>query len=430
MHRNIMEQFTAILKEELKPALGCTEPIAIALASAKARTILGGMPEGVEILLSGNVIKNVKGVIVPNSGGEKGIEMAAALGLFSGNPEKRLRVLEDARPDHVREAHSYIREKRFTVDLVPEEDGLYVEIRARRGTARARVIFKEDHSVYHILERDGIPLASEGPAASGGGELPPVADRSLLSVERILEYAESVSFTEEPELRALLNQQINHNFAIAKAGIHGNFAAQVGKTVLSMGNPEDPKTMAKAYTAAGSDARMGGCSCPVYINSGSGNQGMTVSIPVIVFARHRTASEETLHRALMVSNLVAIHQKRFIGKLSAFCGVVSAAAAAGSGIAYLEGADLKGISIVIVNTLMGTGGMLCDGAKPSCALKIAMALENMFFALEMSHHGIAFAEGDGLVGEGVEESIRNIGRAARQGMRGTDIEILNIMTGK
>ena len=428
MEKERRETFRQILLEELKPALGCTEPIAIALAGARAREVLGRMPEAVRVRLSGSVIKNVKGVHVPHAQGGKGIEMAAALGILSGSSMKMLEVLEDVREEHVEEAQGRIAAGWIAVEHASSEEGLYVEVLCRTKEDQAQVVLKGEHTRFHQVTRNGLVLdVYHAPGSYTQGK---AVDTSLLGVRSIYDYAQSVDILADTALCARLEQQMECNFAIAREGMENPYGARVGMTILKNGDLASPRTLAKAYAAAGSDARMGGSSLPVIINSGSGNQGMTVSIPVLVYGRHLGVSKEKLYRALLLSNLLAVHQKRFIGKLSAFCGVVSASAAAGAAVGYLHGYTVEQISATIINTVVGTGGMLCDGAKPSCALKIAMAVENALLAMEMSGAGQVFLEGDGLVGRGVEETIENIGRTAMQGMRETDLEILRIMTGK
>lgn len=423
MEQGMHTNFKAILMSELMPALGCTEPIAIALASAKAREVLGDFPEEVTLYCSGNIIKNVKGVTVPNSGGLKGIDIAACLGICGGESSKKLQVLEGLSEQDIGEARLQVGKKLVKVVLVEGEENLYLRAELRKGIETASVEIKYDHTRFYRIMKNGVVLF-EDDIKIGGNE---GIDKSALSLKNILDYADYADLHTNTDLTDLLDLQIAYNSAIADEGLNNKYGAQVGRTLMASGNENDPQTRAKARTAAGSDARMSGCNLPVVINSGSGNQGMTVSIPVIEFAQALQVPKDTLYRALLVSNLVAIHQKRFIGRLSAFCGVVSASAAAGAGIGYLHGYGYKTISSIIVNTIATTGGMVCDGAKPSCASKIAMALDNVLMAINMSKQGRTFLEGEGLVGSDVEETIENVGRMAKVGMKATDLEILKIM---
>ena len=415
--------YKKILMKELIPALGCTEPIAIALAAAKAKEVLGGMPDKVLISCSGNIVKNVKGVTVPNSGGMKGITAAAVLGICGGNPDRGLQVLEGITEDDRLEARRLLRDKDIRIVLVEDEENLYLAVRLENGDGSSMVEIKYDHTRFYSIEKDGKKLF-ECDAVNGASE---DTDKSCLSLNSIIEYADNVDLIENWDLVQVLERQISYNSAIADEGLTRRYGAEVGKTIMESGDPKDPRTRSKARAAAGSDARMGGSSLPVVINSGSGNQGITVSIPVIEFARSMEVPMDKLYRALIVSNLMAIHQKKYIGKLSAFCGVVSASAAASSGVGYLLDYDYETISNIVTNTIATTGGMVCDGAKPSCASKIAMALDNMIMAINMSKEGRTFHQGEGLVGSDVEETVRNIGRMARLGMKNTDTEILNIM---
>ena len=427
MDKQMMQNFRDILMNDMITALGCTEPIAIALAGARAREELGvdaADIEKVDVYCSGNIVKNVKGVTVPNSGGLRGIDVAVALGIESGSSSRGLELLDRITPEHVEEANMLISDGRINVHLIDDEDNLYLRVEATAGSDEVTVEIKHDHTRFSRIEKNGEVLLERKTS---------VIDDALccledLSLKRIIEYADAVDFDQEPELRRLLDRQVTLNSEIAQEGLKNTYGAEVGRTLLRTGDESDPRIRAKAYTAAGSDARMGGSGMPVVINSGSGNQGMTVSIPIAEYARALGVSDNKKRRALIVSNLLAIHQKQYIGKLSAFCGIVSAAAAAGAGIAYLEGCGYEVIVRTITNTLVTIGGMLCDGAKASCASKIAVSLDNALMALDMAKNGLTFGPGEGLVGNDVEETIANIGRIARDGMRETDLEILKIMT--
>ncbi len=425
MDESTKNNFREILLAELIPALGCTEPIAIALASARAREVLAcpiDRIDRVDVHCSGNIVKNVKGVVVPNSGGLRGIAIASAMGITGGVADLGLEVLGQLTSAEVAKAAALVSSGKVHTILVPDEPNLYLRVELFAGSDHASVEIKYDHTrINRVIKNGEILLDAKINSIDHS-----VMDTSGLSIAGILAFADEVVL--DDELLRVLDRQIAYNSAIAQEGITHPYGAEIGRTLLASGDPSDPRTRAKAYTAAGSDARMGGSALPVVINSGSGNQGMTVSIPVIEFAKALEVNEETLYRALIVSNLTAIHQKRFIGKLSAFCGVVSASAAAGAGIAYLRGFSYETIAMIITNVISTIGGMVCDGAKGSCASKIAMGLDNMLMAIHMAENGRTFQAGEGLVGVNVEETIQNIGRMARHGMRATDIEILQIMT--
>lgn len=428
MNQSLCDNYTAILNTELITALGCTEPIAIAYAGAKVREALGVMPERCTVACSGNIIKNVKGVTVPNSGGMKGIDVAAALGIVGGRAEKALAVLEDITEEHIRKAKELSASGFCRCELAEGVENLYILITAFAGEHFAQVEIRNFHSNITKIVRDGTVLAS------GGTELPcapdspcaPRPDKSLLNIRDILDYASSVPLG---DIRPVLSQQIACNTAISREGLNHPWGVQVGRTLLDAFGKDNVAVRARAAAAAGSDARMSGCPLPVVINSGSGNQGMTVSLPVIEYAREYQVSEETLLRALAVSNLTALHQKRYIGSLSAYCGAVSAACGAAAGIAWMFGAGYEEISMVITNTIASIGGMVCDGAKPSCAAKISSAVDCALTALHLGRRGLCFKPGEGLVMENVEKTIESVGRMGRVGMKSTDVEILNIMLG-
>lgn len=421
MKPEISNAYIQMLQQELIPALGCTEPIAIALAAAKAREILGRFPESLEIRCSGNIIKNVKSVTVPNSDGLKGIEAAATLGLVGGNPAGDLEVLSGITDDHCQETQKLL-EKGFTTCKLQENvNNLYVVATARAQTEFAEVTIINRHTLISKIVKNGVVLF-ELPIHTATSDEP--GEKSPLSVANILEFA---NFVPIKDVKEILDRQIQLNSAISSCGLEHEFGAQVGKTLLqNYGN--DTPTRAKATAAAGSDARMSGCPKPVIINSGSGNQGLTVSLPVIEYARSLDASPEKLYRALCVSNLIAIHLKKSIGNLSAFCGAVSAASAAGAAITYLHDGTYEQISNTIVNTMGNVGGIVCDGAKPSCAAKIASSVDAAILGHVMSMGGHSFLRGEGIVQDDIESTIKSIGYMGRVGMKNTDLEILNIMT--
>lgn len=418
-----MEQrYIALLREELIPALGCTEPIAIAYAAAVAAQALGCEPQRLLCECSGNIIKNVQSVSVPNSGGMKGIAAAAALGALGGDPALELNVLRPVGEAQQQKARRFVEDGRCDVQLMETGHSLHIRLTAAAGEHRARVEIRDKHTHIVLLEVDGRVLWQDAePQAAAGPEA-----KGWMSFEGILEFARQAP---AQVLRELLEPQITYNLAIAQEGLKGNWGARVGATILENSAPGDLAARARAYAAAGSDARMSGCTLPVMINSGSGNQGVTVSMPVWVYAQARNASPEELYRALAVSNLVAIYQKSSIGRLSAFCGVVGAACGCGAGIAFLEGESDQVIGNTVINTLGNISGMVCDGAKPSCAAKIASAVEAALLGYRLAKQGYVFADGDGLMKDGIENTLRCIGCLGREGMRGTDEEILHLMLG-
>lgn len=411
-----------ILKEELTPAFGCTEPIAIAYCAALVRKTLGAYPEKVMVEASGNIIKNVKSVIVPNTGGMKGIPAAAAAGIVAGDADRALEVIAGVKEEQKEEIRDYLEHTEFTVKALDEGNKLDIRISAEAQQSRAVVRIAKSHTNVVYIEKDGSVLwEKDGSACEKEA---PKADRSRLSVENIVKFAESADLRDVEEV---LERQISYNYAIAEEGIRNEWGANVGSVLLkTYGN--DVKTRAKAMAAAGSDARMSGCELPVVINSGSGNQGITVSVPVIVYAKELGADRDTLYRALLVSNLIAIHLKHGIGPLSAFCGAVSAGCAAGCGIAWLMGGRMEEISHTLVNSIAIVSGIVCDGAKPSCAGKIASSVDAGILGYYMYREGQQFYAEDGLVSKGVEATIQNIYRLGARGMNETDEEIIRIMT--
>ncbi len=414
--------FIRILEHELIPALGCTEPIAIAYAAAKARAVLGTMPEHIEIQCSGNIIKNVKGVTVPNSGGLVGIEAAAILGALCGNADSELEVLGSVKTEDISRCRELMAQKLCSVTFVKDVENLYIVAILSAGGHKASVSVVNRHTLITRIEKDGEVIFRNNIAAAKER----AEDYSGLNVRNILDFADHVDID---DIRHIIAPQIELNSAIAREGIRGNYGAAVGYTMLQVFG-DNVRTRACAMAAAGSDARMGGCAMPVIINSGSGNQGMTVCLPVIEYAKDLKVSEEKLYRALILSNLIAIHLKKYIGSLSAFCGAVSAASAAGAGITYLFGGDYEEIGYTIVNTLGNVGGIVCDGAKASCAAKIASAVHAAIISHYMGSHERVFRAGEGFVKEDLEATIRSMGYIGRVGMKETDEEILNVMIDK
>lgn len=420
MDEKLYESYLAILKQELVPALGCTEPIALAYGAATAREVFGGLPEHMDIFCSGNIIKNVKSVTVPNSGGMRGIEAATVLGAVGGCAEKKLEVLEGVTALHREKARELLARDFCTCHLEEGVENLYIRVEMRGGGHLVKVVLCEKHTRIDHVEKDGEVLSSASEEETPGKK----ADiRRLLNVRDILTFADEVRME---DIEEVIGRQVEMNTAISDEGLKNPYGAQVGRTLLAVYG-DDVKVRAKARAAAGSDARMNGCSLPVIINSGSGNQGITCSLPVIEFAREWKASKEKMYRALTVSNLVAIHQKKYIGSLSAYCGAVSAACGAGAAITWLYGGDYEAVSRTITNTIANMGGVVCDGAKSSCAAKIASSVDAaiMAFLLENADH--CFRPGEGLVREDVEDTIRSMGYVGRVGMKETDVTILNLM---
>lgn len=424
MNKNIYDTYTNILKIELISALGCTEPIAIAFAGAKAREVLGVMPNSIAVKCSGNIIKNVKGVIVPNSGGLKGIDVAVTLGVVAGNAKKDLEVLSDVREEDIEIAKNLINNNFCKCELIEGEENLQIIVDAIYENNSATVEIKSSHThISKIIKNGKLIFIDENVNISSEN-----INRDLLNMKDIYEYANIVNID---DVKNIIDNQINLNYQIAKEGILNDYGAKVGKTILNSYDSKDVRVRAKAMAAAGSDARMGGALMPVVINSGSGNQGITVSVPVIEYAKELNASHEKLLRALVLSNLVAILQKKYIGKLSAFCGAVSAGTAAAAGISFLYGGTFEDISNTITNAIANIGGIICDGAKSSCAAKIASSVEGGILGFILSNNiGQAFKYGEGIVQDNVDNTIRSIGKIAKEGMKSIDMEILNIMIGK
>ena len=423
MNRNqtVYRTYLEILQRELICAMGCTEPIALAYCAAVARSTLGALPDRITVEASGNIIKNVKSVVVPNTGGRRGMAAAACIGAVCGNHQAGLEVISHVTDEAKSRLRSYMEETAVEIKPLPSDNQLDMIVTVCSGSSYAKVRITNEHTNIVLIERNGeILLKKDRDGSAKEKELP---DYSLLTVEDIYDFATTCDLD---DVRELLDRQIELNTAIAEEGLRSNYGANIGKVLLKTGN--DLKTRAKAYAAAGSDARMNGCELPVVICSGSGNQGLTASLPVIVYAKELKADKEKLYRALLISNLITVHAKACIGRLSAYCGAVSAGAGAGSGIAFLYGGNVRDIAHTIVNALAVTSGIVCDGAKSSCAAKIATAVETGIFGYEMFRHGQQFYAGDGLVVKGVENSIANFGRLAREGMRETDQEIIRMMT--
>ena len=412
--------YVKILEEELKPAMGCTEPIALAYAAAVARKVLGEMPEKVEIGASGSIIKNVKSVIVPNTNRLKGIPAAAAAGIVGGDPDKELEVIAHVTEDQIKGMKTFLDTAEITVEHVDNGLTFDIIVTLYKGENYSKVRIVNYHTNIVLIEKNGEILQEvevQGESEEG------LTDRSLLNMADIWDFINSVDIA---DIKEVLDRQIQCNMAIAEEGLRGDYGANIGKVLIDM-NGTDVRTRARAMAAAGSDARMNGCELPVIINSGSGNQGMTASIPVIVYARELGVSEDKMYRALALSDLTTIHQKTPIGRHSAFCGAVSAGAGAGAGIAYLNGGDFEAVVHTVVNAVAIVSGMVCDGAKASCAAKIAEAVDAGIIGYNMHIRGQNFEDGDGIVKSCIEETILSVGRLAKEGMKETNTEILSIM---
>lgn len=410
-----------ILKEELVPAMGCTEPICLAYAAAKAHQVLGAIPDRVEVLASGNIIKNVKSVIVPNTNGMKGIKAAVAVGIIAGNPEKALEVIANVTPEQKKKTEDYLASTPITVKHICCQEQLDVTVIAYKGEHHADVRISGFHTNIVHIQKDNEVLFESQTIAKPTKEL---TDRTCLSISGIVDFADSVDIQ---DIKEIIGRQIKYNTAISDEGLKHNWGANIGSTLLKYYG-DDIKVKAKARAAAGSDARMNGCELPVIINSGSGNQGLTVSMPVIAYAEEYKIDEDRLYRALVVSNLTAIHQKTRIGRLSAYCGAVSAGCAAACGIAYLLGENLDVIEHTLTNAVVTVSGIICDGAKASCAAKIAASVESGILGYYMYKNGQQFEAGDGIVGCNIEDTINNVGLVGSIGMKETDTEIIDIMT--
>lgn len=417
------QHFVKILREELVPAMGCTEPIALAYGAAKAREVLGCMPERVLIEASGNIIKNVKSVVVPNTGGLKGIEAAAVAGIVAGKAEKILEVISEVTEEEKQAMRDYL--AAHDVQVMPAQGDIVFDIIITlwAGKESVRLRIADYHTNIVHIERNGEVLLSSG-KVSEKAEMKGLTDRSCMSVEAAIDFADTCDLG---DVGALVERQIAYNYAIAEEGMKNRWGANIGKT-LRVHYGDDVKTRARFMAAAGSDARMSGCEMPVIIVSGSGNQGITASVPVIVYAKHLQVSHEKMVRTVLLSDLLTIHLKTGIGRLSAYCGAVSAGCAAASAIAHLCGGTLEDVAHTLVNSLAIVSGMICDGAKASCAAKIAAAVDAGLLGWCMYQNGQQFYGGDGVITKGVEATIANIGRLGRIGMRETDKEIIRIMT--
>ena len=416
----LYQQYLDILAEELQPAMGCTEPIALAYAGAKARQILGALPEKVEIRVSGNIIKNVKSVIVPNTGGLHGISAAVCAGVVAGDADKVLEVISCVTEQQKRQLKTYM--ATTPVEIQPANSCLVfdIDLTLYSGENRVRLRIINHHTNIAYIEKNGQILQSQPIEESSEDHL---TDKSCLSIEKIVEFADCVA---PEDIRELVGRQVKCNMAIAKEGVENRWGANIGSVLLARQGALLSKRAA-AYAAAGSDARMSGCEMPVIILSGSGNQGITASVPVAIYAEALGKTEEEMLRAVALSDLVTIHQKTGIGRLSAYCGAISAGCGAGAGIAYLQGGGFRAVAHTVVNAIAILSGTICDGAKPSCAAKIAAAVDAGILGWDMYQENQQFYGGDGIVTKGVDKTVNNVGRLAREGMRQTDQTILEIM---
>lgn len=422
LNKDTYEAYLAILKEELIPATGCTEPIALAYCAATMRQLLGVLPEKVHVSVSGNILKNVKSVVVPNTNGMRGVAAAVAIGIVAGRAEQALQVISSVSEEQKQAAARYVETVPIRIECRDTPCMLDILVMGYAGAHSAAVRIANNHTNIVYMSRDGEILRDRPVVAAAEDQM---QDKSVLNVRDIVEFADTVPLN---RLIPLLKPQISLNGAIAEEGLRGNWGAQIGKLVLSRQGTHEIRDEAKAYAAAGSDARMSGCEMPVVILSGSGNQGITASMPVIRYSRWLNATEEQMYRALAVSDLVTIHQKTGIGRLSAYCGAVSAGVGAGAGIAYLLGAGTDGVEHTISNAVAILSGTICDGAKPSCAAKIAMAVDAGILGYQMYRNQMNFRDGDGILGSGVEDTITHVGILASRGMRITDQVILEIMS--
>lgn len=415
--------YLKILQEELVPATGCTEPIAIAYGAAKARELLGVLPEFVLVEASGNIIKNVKSVVVPNTNSLKGIEAAAAAGIVAGQSDKILEVISEVTPAQRAEIRVYLADHSIVVKPAEGDKVFDILITLRAGNNHVKLRISDYHTHIVYIEKNGEVLFQSGEVLSDSAR-DMLTDRSCLSVEGVLDFASTCNLE---DVRALIERQIDYNYAIAEEGMRHSWGANIG-SVLKEHYGVGIYSRARYMAAAGSDARMSGCEMPVIIVSGSGNQGITASVPVVEYAKELNISRDQMVRAVLLSDLLTIHLKTGIGRLSAYCGAVSAGCSAGAAIAYLHGGGFREIAHTLVNSLAIVSGMICDGAKASCAAKISAAVDAGLVGYSMFRSGQQFRGGDGIVTKGVEETIRNIGRLGRLGMRETDREIIRIMT--
>ena len=417
---HLYQQYLNILNEELRPAMGCTEPIALAYAAARARQVLGTVPEKIRLFVSGNIIKNVKSVVVPNTGGLHGMAAAISAGIIAGDADKELQVISQVAPEVHAQIKAYMESADLEIQPAYSDLVFDIDLFVYAGADMVRLRIANHHTNVVLIQKNQETLLELPVTESSEDHL---TDKSCLSIEKIVEFADCLDVN---DVRESVGRQISCNMTIAAEGIDRDWGANIGSVILRrQGDLLEKK--ACAYAAAGSDARMSGCEKPVIIVSGSGNQGITASVPVAVYARELGKSEEELLRAVALSDLVTIHQKAGIGRLSAYCGAISAGCGAGAGIAYLLGGDAHAVAHTVVNAIAILSGTICDGAKPSCAAKIAAAVDAGILGYHMYLEKQQFYGGDGIVTKGVDNTVRNVGILAREGMRETDRTILEIM---
>lgn len=420
MNRNEREykNYVSILKEELLPAMGCTEPVAVAYAAAKARDVLGCLPERCKLYVSGNIIKNVKSVVVPNTGGLKGLKAAAAAGIVAGKAELQMSVIAETDPKDIPNIQKYIDEHETLIERKEGGSALYIEVILEGGGHSSKAVISDYHTNIILLEKDGEVVFQKEPELRSSF----ASDHSLMSLEGMWDFINTV---EIEDISDLLDSQINCNSAISREGLEKPWGAQIGRILLSTAS--DTKTRAMARAAAGSDARMSGCEKPVVIVGGSGNQGLTVTMPVLEYAERLGSSREQVYRALALANLMAVYLKKDIGRLSAYCTAVTAGVGAGCAVAYLDGGSLEAVRHTIVNDLAVLSGMFCDGAKPSCAAKVANSVGAGIMGYEMYKNGQSFNGGDGFLQSSADDTIDAVAEIAREAMSETDKKILDIM---
>lgn len=416
-------EYIKILEHELIPVNGCTEPVSIAFAACLAKKYLEENPTSIEVVASRSIIKNVKAVVVPNTNGLRGVKAAVAIGIVGGDSDKHLLCISEVSKDKIQECKDLINNVPININMSESKliFDIYIKLIGKENVVEVRIADNHDNVVL-IKKNEQILFEKE----IIGIEKVDLSDKSILTVENILEFVNTVDIE---KVRPIIQKQIDCNMEIAKEGLKNSYGANIGKTLLSL-NDNSSITKAKAYAAAGSDARMSGCNMPVVINSGSGNQGMTCTIPVVIYADELKVSPETKIRAVLLSNLLTLHVKEGIGLLSAYCGAIAAGCCAGAAIAYLYGHGIEGISETLVNSIAISSGIICDGAKSSCAAKIALAVESGIFGYHMFVNGNNFKNGEGIVNKGVETTIKNVGKLASRGMVETDKQIVNIMLEK
>lgn len=421
MEPEIYQEYITILREELVPAMGCTEPIALAFAGAKCREVLGCMPDRVEVKASGSIIKNVKSVIVPNTNKLRGIPVAIAAGIVGGKSDLQMQVIAEMEPEQIEAIGKFVDTVPIKVEALDEGHVFDILAKLYAGSDCVTIRIMDYHTNVMYLEKNGEVLIENLPEDTA---ISVDKEKKVLSMKGIWEFANTVKIE---DVEDIIQRQMDCNWAIAMEGMTNHYGANIGK-VLMNSYGKDTHNLACAMAAAGSDARMNGCEMPVVVNSGSGNQGMTVCLPVMVYAKTMRAPREKRIRALVLSNLIAIYEKTGIGRLSAYCGAVSAGAAAAAGVAYLHDEDYETIIHTVVNALAASSGIVCDGAKASCAAKIALSVYSGLMGYEMYKRGQQFKAGDGLVAKGVEATLDNIAALASQGMYETNLEIIRMMT--